>query len=54
MVPKTPIDKIVMKRIDTGEGEPNETPCISFYNPPHKQYKDIKPALETDKLSYSD
>ena len=26
MVPKTPIDKIVMKRIDTGEGEPNETP----------------------------
>lgn len=30
MVPKTPIDKIVMKRIDTGEGEPNETPCISF------------------------
>ena len=48
MVPKTPIDKIVMKRIDTGEGEPNETPCISFYNPPeeHNYY-----LLKTDFCS---
>ena len=33
MVPKTPIDKIVMKRVDMGEGEHNEAPCISFRNP---------------------
>ena len=48
MVHKTPIDKIVMKRIDTGEGEPNETPCISFYNPPeeHNYY-----LLKTDFCS---
>lgn len=37
-----------MKRIDTGEGEPNETPCISFYNPPeeHNYY-----LLKTDFCS---
>lgn len=33
MVPKTPIDKIIMKRVDMGEGEHNEVPCISFKNP---------------------
>lgn len=36
MAPKTPIDKIVMKRIDIGEGETNEAPCISFHNPPEE------------------
>lgn len=36
MVPKTPIDKIIMKRVDIGEGEHNEAPCISFRNPPEE------------------
>lgn len=40
MVPGTPMNKIEMKRIDTGEGEHNEVPYISFYNSPdeHNYY----------------
>lgn len=36
MVPKTSIDKIVMERVDIGEGEHREAPCISFRNPPEE------------------
>lgn len=36
MVPKTQIDKMIMKRVDMGEGESNEVPCISFHNLPEE------------------
>lgn len=40
MVPGTPINEITMKRVDMGEGEHNEIPCISFHNDPaeHNYY----------------
>ena len=54
MVPKTPIDKIIMKRVDMGEGEHNEVPCISFKNPmeEHNYYLFYIDSFSSKNVSY--